>query len=42
MFKTNEMKEIVLLDFEISNVYKVNEGIYVFGMTPAYCSYEYF
>ena len=40
MFKTNEMKEIVLLDFGISNVYKENEGINVFGMTPTYCPPE--
>ena len=40
MFKTNELKEIVLLDFGISNIYKENEGTKIFGMTAFYCPPE--
>ena len=40
MFKTQELEEIVLLDFGISNVYKENEGTKIFGMTPLYCPPE--
>ena len=40
MFKSQELKEIVLLDFGISNIYKENEATKVFGMTPAYCPPE--
>ena len=40
MFKTKELKEIVLLDFGISNVYKENEATKIFGMTPFYCPPE--
>ena len=37
MFITQELKDIVLLDFGISNVYKKNEATRIFGMTPFYC-----
>ena len=40
MFKSQELKEIVLLDFGISNIYKENEGTKIFGMTPDYCPPE--
>ena len=40
MFTTQELKEIVLLDFGISNVYKENEATKIFGMTPKYCPPE--
>ena len=40
MFKSQELKEIVLLDFGISNIYKENEGTKIFGMTPFYCPPE--
>ena len=40
MFKTNELKEIVLLDFGISNIYKEKESTKIFGMTVYYCPPE--
>ena len=40
MFKSQELKEIVLLDFGISNIYKENEATKIFGMTPFYCPPE--
>ena len=40
MFKSIELKEIVLLDFGISNIYKENKPTKIFGMTPAYCAPE--
>ena len=40
MFKTKELKEVVLLDFGISNVYKENEATKIFGMSPKYCPPE--
>ena len=40
MFKTNELKEIVLLDFGISKDYKENEMQKISSMTHAYCPPE--
>ena len=40
MFITQELKDIVLLDFGISNVYKENEATRIFGMTVFYCPPE--
>ena len=40
MFITQELKDIVLLDFGISNVYKKNEATRIFGMTVFYCPPE--
>ena len=33
MFKSNDFEDIVLVDFGISNFYKDNEYIKIFGMT---------
>ena len=40
MFKTSDFEEIALVDFGISNFYKNNENIKIFGMNPAYCPPE--
>ena len=40
MFKTEKSSDIVLIDFGISNIYKENESIKIYGMTPAYCPPE--
>ena len=40
MFKAKDLKDIVLLDFGISNIYKENEKTNICGMTPFYCPPE--
>ena len=40
MFTMQELVEIVLLDFGISNIYKENETTKIFGMSPKYCPPE--
>ena len=40
MFQKHDLKDIVILDFGISNVYKENQPINIFGMTPFYCAPE--
>ena len=40
MFTNKDLKEIVLVDFGISNFYKENEKSTIFGMTLAYCPPE--
>ena len=40
MFATQELTDIVLVDFFISNVYKENEGSEILGITLKYCPPE--
>ena len=40
MFKHKDFKEIVILDFGISNFYKENKSTKIFGLTPYYCPPE--
>ena len=40
MFKSKELLEIVIVDFGISNFYKNNESIEIFGMSIDYCPPE--
>ena len=40
MFKSQDFKDIVLVDFGISNFYKDNENQKIFGLTAFYCAPE--
>ena len=40
MFKEKEKKEIVLVDFGVSNFFRDNKCTKIFGITPEYCPPE--
>ena len=40
MFKKNDLKEVVLIDFGISNFYEVNKAVKILGFTTYYCPPE--
>ena len=40
MFKANDLAEIVLVDFGISNILKDNESTKIFGLSIPYCPPE--
>ena len=40
MFTTEDLSQIVILDFGISQIYKQSNPAKVFGLTPNYCPPE--
>ena len=40
MLKKKDLKEIVLIDFGISKIFKKDQSTYILGYTPNYCAPE--